>query len=213
MHSLITSYLLQSKQCILPGIGVLQILHTPASTDIATNRILPPFEEIIFKKEDHSKSPGFVKFIADKKNIEQSEAEGLLNDFCNEWKEKIKTGEKLNFENIGTIQTNVDGVIVFEKENTINFFQPISVNDTYHRTELPEPIIDKQTQPELYEEVDEDIVVQRSYWGLWALILLVIGAVMIFYHFKEHGISRASISNQHQYPVDSAGATYTIPNN
>ena len=211
MHSLVTSYLLQSKECILPGIGILQIIHTPASTDASTNRILPPFEGIIFKNVDHSKSPGLVKYIADIKNIEQVDAENLLIDFCKDWQEKINAGEKLKFETVGSIQKNADGVIIFEKVNAVNFLQPISVDQAYHKIELPEPIT-KQPAPEVFEEADEDIVIVRSSWGLWALILLAIGAVMIFYNFKEHGISRSSISNQHQYPVDSAGATYTIPN-
>ena len=210
MHLLITSYLLQNKECTLPGIGILLIIHTPASTDAATNRILPPFEGIFFKKDDHSKSPGLVKYIAAKKNIEEVDAENLLNDFCKEWKEKINAGEKLNFETVGTIQNNAEGIIVFEKENAANFLQPISVVQAYDKKELPEPVIE-QTMPEVFETGDEDVVVERSYWGLWALILLAIGSVIIFYHFKENGLSRSTIGNQHQYPVDSTGATYTIP--
>ncbi len=208
MQSLITSYLLQSKECILPGIGMLQIIHTPASTDAAANRILPPFEGIIFKSEDHSKSPGLVKYIADKKNIKPSEAEYLLNDFCKEWKEKINAGEKLSFETVGSIHKNADGIIVFEKENTLNFLKPISVEDAYHRTEEPVAINEEPIVPEVFEEKEEDIVVERTYWGLWALILVAIGAVMLFYHFKDHKLTGTSIGNQNHYAVDSATATH-----
>lgn len=211
MNSLIRSYLLQSKECILPGIGVLQIIHTPASTDVAANSILPPFEGIIFKNEDHSKSPGLVKYIATKKNIEQSESEGLLDNFCNDWKEKMNEGEKLTFETVGSLQKNIDGVIVFKKENIVNFLQPIPVSITYRRTELPEPVIKEQPVPEVFESADEDVVIERSYWGLWALILLAIGAVMAFYHFKVHGVTGSTMGNQHQYIIDSSTATYTVP--
>ncbi|MEO7292791.1 MAG: hypothetical protein ABIW34_06800 [Ginsengibacter sp.] len=210
MHSLIISYLFQSNECTLPGIGVLEIIHTPASTDAATNRILPPFEEIIFKKDDHSKPTGLVKYIAAKKNIDEADAENLLNDFSKEWQEKINVEEELNFETVGTIQKNTDGVIFFEKENAVNFLQPISVDEAYPKKELPEPIVEQQV-PEVFETGDEDVIVERSYWGLWALILFAIGAVVIFYHFKENGISHSTIGNQNQYPVDSTGATYTIP--
>jgi hypothetical protein len=212
MHSLITSYLLQSKECILPGIGILQIIHTPASTDGSAKRVLPPFEGIIFKKEDHSKSPGLIKYIGDKKNIEQREAEDRLNGFCKEWKEKINAGERLTFETVGSILNNADGIMVFEKENHFNFLQQIAVNDTYLKTEIAEPIVEEPAAPEVFEEVDEDIVVERSYWGFWALILLAIGAVVIFYNFKDHKLSGSTTGNQHQYHIDSATPTYTIPN-
>lgn len=208
MHSLITSYLLQSKECILPGIGRLQIIHTPASTDAATNSILPPFEGIIFKSEDHLKSPGLVKYIANKKHIEESEAENLLNDFCKEWKEKINVGEKLVLEIVGSLQRNADGAIVFEKENTFNFLQPISVEAAYHRTEEPVVLNEEPIVPEIFEEKEEDVVVERTYWGLWALILFAIGAVMMFYHFKDHKPTGTNMGNQNQYVVDSAKETY-----
>ncbi|HEY8690400.1 MAG TPA: HU family DNA-binding protein [Chitinophagaceae bacterium] len=208
MHSLITSYLLQSKECILPGIGMLQIIHTPASTDTTTSRILPPFEGIIFKREDYSKSPGLVKYIADKKHIEQSEAENLLNDFCKEWKEKINAGEKLSFKTVGSIQKNADGEIVFEKENTFNFLRPITIADAYHRTEKQATITEDPIVPEVFEEKEENTIVERSYWGLWALILLAIGAVMLFYHFKDHKLTGTYIGNQNHYAVDSATATH-----
>src|SRR5215210_2367210 len=137
MHSLITSYLLQSKECILPGIGILKIIHTPASTDANSNRILPPFEGIIFKREDHPGSPGLVAYIAGKKHIAVGDAEVQLENFCKEWKEKINAGEKLHFETVGSIQNNADGVITFEKENSINFFQPLPVDNVYHKAEQP----------------------------------------------------------------------------
>ena len=208
MHSLITSYLLQSKECYLPGLGILQIIHTPASTDAATSRILPPFEGIIFKSEGHSKSSGLIKYIAAKKQIELSEAENLLNDFCKEWKEKINGGEKLTFETVGSIQKNADGDIVFEKENIFNFLQPLSVENVYHKSEKPLAIAQVPTVPEVFEEKEEDIIVERTYWGLWALILLAIGAVMLFYHFKDHKITGTTIGNQNHYAVDSATATH-----
>jgi nucleoid DNA-binding protein len=212
MHSLITSYLLQSKECVLPGIGVLQVIHTPASTDVPNNRILPPSEEIIFKKEDHSKSPGLTKAIAYKKDIEESKAENLLDNFCKEWEERINKGEKLTFETVGSIQKNADGVITFERGNIFNYLQPISVNNPYHRTEQPVSIDEAPPMSEVFEEKNNDVVVERSYWGFWALILLAVGSLMLFFHFKDHKLSGSTVGNQKRFAIDSAKATYNVPN-
>ncbi|HUS03139.1 MAG TPA: hypothetical protein VMY77_15480 [Chitinophagaceae bacterium] len=214
MHSLITSYLLQSKECILPGIGILKIIHTPASTDTNDNRILPPFEGIIFKNEDHSGSPGLVKYIAGKKHIAISEAEVQLDNFCQEWTEKINAGEKLHFETVGSIQKNTDGVITFEKENSLNFFQPLPVENVYHKAGQPIPVVEEAVLPEpdivTQDVVTQEVVVERSYWGFWALILLAIGFVLLFYHFKDHKMSGSNIGNQHKYRVESAGTMYQL---
>src|ERR1035437_7606639 len=212
MHSLITSYLLQSRECVLPGIGILQIKNIPAKTDSAKSLLLPPAEEIIFRKEAYSKSPGLVKYIADKKHIEQSEAEDILNNFCSEWKEKINAGGKLNFETVGSIQKNADGIIFFHRENSFIFLQPISVNEPYKRAEEPVSIDEEQDVSEVFEDEEEDVVVEKSYWALWAIILTVLAFAAIFYHFKDHKLSGSTIGNQNHFAIDSATATYHLGN-
>ncbi len=217
MHSLITSYLLQNKECILPGIGVLQIIHTPAGSDHANSRLLPPFEEIIFKKESHTKSEKLVKYIADKKHIQQAEAENLLTNFCDEWNEKINAGGRLEFETVGSIQKDADNVTGFERESCYNFLQPIAVNKVY-KSEASHEQLKKDTETVTARHMasqentfEEDVVIERSYWGFWALILFAIGSVMLFYYFKDHKLSGSSAGNQHIYTIDSATATYTVP--
>lgn len=214
MRSLITSYLLQSKECVLPGIGVLKIIHTPASTDAANNKLLPPFEQVIFKRDSGTASAGLVNYIAAKKNIELPEAENLLNSFCNEWKEKINAGKKLTFETLGSLHKDAEGSIVFERERSYNFLQPVSIESSYQKVEQQqnENHLAVTEQPAIIEEgtYKEEVVVERSYWGLWALILLAIGLVMLFYHFKDHKLTGSSAGNQHKNTVDTATATYRI---
>ena len=213
MQSLITSYLLQSKECILPGIGILKIITTPASTDHENNNLLPPFQTIIFNNATQRNSPGLVKYISNNKHIQQSEAEDILDTFCNEWKEKINAGEKLNFETIGYIFRNTDGAISFQRENSNSYLKPIAIDNTYKREEKPliheeAQTVDEETSIPETNVITEDVVVERSYWGLWALILIAIGSVMLFYHFKDHKLTGASMGNQHHYTVDTAIASY-----
>lgn len=210
MHSLITSYLLQSKQCILPGIGLLKIIHTPASPDDSNTKILPPFDGIIFKKENHSKSPGLVKYISGINNISIKEAEDQLSNFCNEWRRRINAGEKLHFETIGSIHKNGGGVISFEGEPGFNYLQPVPLLN--NRIKIEKAVTgDHVLGFPVAKEVREQIIKERSYWGLWALILLVIGCAMIFYHFFAHELSGSATGNQYRITIDSAAATYTIP--
>ncbi|MBA3674439.1 MAG: hypothetical protein H0W75_05690 [Chitinophagaceae bacterium] len=212
MKSIATSYLLQSKECILPGIGILQIRNVSAKTDITNNQIFPPTSEILFKEDSSLKSPSLVKYIADKKYIGQSEAEDTLILFCNEWKEKMIGGDKMNFETLGSLQKNAENKIIFEGESSFNFLKPITVNKAYEP--IKEPVIIKE-EPVLLKTVDfqkeeENVVLEKSYWGLWALILLAIASVMLFFHFKIHETGSV-IGNQKHFTIDSAAATYSIP--
>lgn len=198
----------------MPGIGILKMVNTPASTDAITNRILPPFETILFKNEDRSAPAGLVYYIARQKNIDQNEAGELLVNFCNEWKDKIDEGGSLNLETVGSIVKNTDGVMIFEKEPSLTFLRPIDVNSIYQKTQpVEEHVVKEFLDPTAIIEVKEQeaIIVEKSYWGIWALILLAIGFVMLFYHYKAQKLTGSSIGNHYRIPMDSSGATYKLP--
>lgn len=211
MHSLITSYLLQSKECVLPGIGSLKIIHTPARTDHKNNLLLPPSDDIIFQPGSQTKSAGLIKYIADKTSTNENDAEDQLISFCNEWKTRINNGNTFHLDTIGFVKKNADGKLVFENEEGINFPEPIPVISTYQKSE---ELV--RSEAEKYEPVTEtaapfeEHIVERSYWGIWALILLAIGFVVLFYHFKDRKLNGSGIGNQHHYIIDSAKSTYTI---
>jgi nucleoid DNA-binding protein len=231
MESLFTSYLLQSKECVLPGIGSFQIKYLPATYVEGANQLLPPSEEIIFKEEILIQSPGIVKYIADKKHIEENEAEALLSNFCNEWNKKIRAGDKLNLLPIGSLHSNEDGEILFKRETGFRFLQPITLKNLYQKTEEPElnreaavlidnepelinkeeVLIGEETEESHGKVMQEDVVIKKSYWGYWAFILFTIGVVVIFLHFKDHNFSSSSTGNTNKFMIDSAGATYQLP--
>ena len=210
MHALITSYLLQSKECILPGIGILQIKNIPATFNSDTNQILPPSEEIIFNNKSRTESPGLVKYIAHKQGIEQDEAEKLFESFCNEWKEKINKGEELNFETIGKLHNNGKGEIIFERESGFTYLKPITIDNPYTKVEESTP---DNTKPVFAEDtiINNSVEAKRSYWAYWAAALFVLGAALIFLQFKDHKFSGLNTGNKSKFVIDSAGATYTRP--
>jgi hypothetical protein len=119
----------------------------------------------------------------------------------------------MNFETLGSLQKNAENKIIFEREVGFNFLQPITVTTAYEP--IREPVIIKE-EPVLLKTVDfkkeeeENIVLEKSYWGLWALILLAIASVMLFFHFKIHETGSV-IGNQKRFTIDSAAPTYSIP--
>lgn len=215
MRSLITSYLLQSKECVLPGIGTLQIHNIPAKVDSVNKQILPPTEEILFKEESNSASHGLIKYIADKKEIELKKAEHLVTNFCNEWKEKINAGEKLNLETVGSIQKNSAGIINFTRESSNEFYKQIPVEEFYQNSlnTKEEKVAKEEIQPEtnlILQNNFDDRVAKKSYWGWWAALLAAVAFGMIFYKLKEEKFQSSSIGNQHNLVIDSASATYKV---
>lgn len=213
MQSLITSYLIQNKKCFLPGIGVLKIIHTPASTDHAANLVLPPFETVVFSKEESNTNTGFTQYVSRRKQIPAAEAEDEITSFCNNWKERINAGESLVLDSIGSLKNN-EGNIFFQREKRFDFFQPVEIGVPYQREEevIREPEVTVARDSVLGKtEAGENYVVEKSYWGLWALILLAIGLMVLFYYYKDRAFTGASSGNQNKIQLDSAKGTYVKP--
>jgi nucleoid DNA-binding protein len=207
MQQLITSYLLQNKECVLPGIGTLSIKNSPASFHAAGKQILPPENEIIFSEMYNSKPGGLINFIAVKKHISINEAENVLNDFSNSWKEKINHGESLALETIGSVKKD-NGKIFLEKESSYQFLKPIAVKEIYHAADK----ISYEEKNIAGEAINEgEIKPKKSYWGIWAAALAVIAFAVIIFYFLNHDHNSSAAANQNKFEVDSAVATYSVP--
>ena len=61
MQELITSFIIQSKECRLKGIGRFQRVTHPAQTDIANKQIMPPSEEKTFTEREERISDELIK--------------------------------------------------------------------------------------------------------------------------------------------------------
>ncbi len=211
MHSIITSYLLQSKECVLPGIGSLKIKYISASADVVNKQILPPKDEIVFSEKENINADGLLKYIAKKKITDVDISENLLKDFCKEWKERINGGEELRLDTVGSLKKNSEGNICFEEDKNFNFLQPIPVEKVY---EKEEPVILAQPAETLAVEdtyQNEPVIIKRSAWGILAIILIAVASAAIFYNFYEHKLTSSFLGNQNHFFIDSADSRYTIP--
>jgi len=209
MHTLITSYLLQTGECILPEIGILKFTQLSAKVDPENNKIIPPSQKFSFKDNSTLKSPALVKYIAEKKNISFDEADEIYNQFCKEWKVKINSGEKLILETVGSIKKNIDGKLLFEKESGKSFLQPIQVDSIYKKDEYSLAV---SAEADLKKNNAISAINKKSYWQIWAAVLIVLASLLILWHFKDQKLSVSSTGNQQPLTIDSAKGTYQIPN-
>jgi nucleoid DNA-binding protein len=213
MHSIITSYLLQAGKCALPGIGFFKLKFKSAEIDIVNKQMLPPVEEVVFSEQALFLSPGFVNYLAVKKNIPAYEAEGLVNTFCREWKERLESGESLYLESIGCLQKNTAGIISFTKQKCPEYFKPVPAEKVFHvNTEHAVLVGDKQTTSTVMNEYyREESPVAKRRWVVGAIILGAIAIVILSYNFYNHKFSRSSIGNRSHFVVKPAGETYFKP--
>jgi nucleoid DNA-binding protein len=212
MLDLITSYLIQAKECNLPGIGSFKIITKPASVDVANKKMFPPADEIIFSERTDKISDDLITYIAHKKNIDSTASKEEIKSWCKSIKEKIASGEEISFNSIGSIQKDADGKVFFTRQQYLTFFEPVIAERVIHKDAEHAMLVgDKETTSSamnllLHEEVET----KNSSWNIIALILLVIALLVIFLHFYNSPPGSVAIGNQNTFPVQQPTATYLL---
>lgn len=211
MQNFITSFLIQTKACCLPGIGKLRITTSPAELDVANKKLFPPTDEIIFTTKTEKVSEELIKYLAKKENVTETEANERLKTWCENAKETLDNGGKIIFETIGSLQKNATGSIFFQNEKPFNFFVPVAAERVIHKNAEHAVLVgDKETTSSVMNQfLNEEEIVRSSKWKMTAIILLAIALIILMLHFYINGFSFSTIGNQTTHLPEAPAATYS----
>ena len=146
MQNLITSYILQTKECRLRDIGRFRINDISAETDIANKQIIPPSIEISFTSGEDKISDGLVKYVADKKKIPIPEALESLKNWCVDAKTQLKNGGEILLQPLGILKKGPSGNLFIQNNSFINFFEPVAAERVIHQNSEHAMLVgDKET--------------------------------------------------------------------
>jgi len=210
MQDLITSFLIQAKECSLPQIGKFSIETLSPELDVANKRFYPSTDKIIFSARPDQHIEELVKYISEKEDESEKEAKEKLKRWCENTKEKLNAGEKITFKSLGTLQKNPSGII-FETENREQFFEPVVAERVIHKNVSHAVLVgDKETTSSVMNQfLNEEEIVTNSSWKVIALILLAIAVIILFVHFYMHSFSFSAIGNENSISSQSPAGTYS----
>ena len=133
MNNVLVSYLLQHKSISIPGLGSMYIERIPAQTDFVNRRILPPDYHFRFDKYFDAPDKDFFTYLAKQQNIADYEAIKWYNEWAYELRSKLREGQNVEWEGIGTLKKDISGEIVFESAGRIPSLQePTPANRVIH---------------------------------------------------------------------------------
>lgn len=212
MQDLITSFIIQSKECKLGNMGNFRVVNTAAEPDIANKKILPLIDEILFSGREEKISDELVKYIGYKKNISLSQALDDLKNWCAESKVRLKNGEEILLEPLGSLKKGASGNIFFHRQRNIDFFEPVLAQRVIHKDSDHAVLVgDRQTTSsamnQYYREVPAEA--KNNTWKILACILLAIALFLLFLHFYKNSFSLSTIGNQHKVIPYNQPNTYT----
>lgn len=211
MQDLINSFIVQSKECKLPGIGKFRLVATPAEPDIANKQILPPVIEFLFTGKEEKISNELINYVAVKKNIPLSEAQARIKEWCNHTSYRLKEGEEIFFTSLGSLKKGATGNIYFHKQKDIPFFVPVPAERVIHKDSVHAMLVgDRETNSSVMNQLlNEERQAPRDYtWKIIAGILLVIALLLLFFYFYQHSFSLSSLGNQGTVSPQAPPPTY-----
>ena len=189
MWNLISSYLIQSGECVLPGIGTFTQVSTPATLDVVNKEMLPPKTEYRFTDRTGQPAEGLIQYIVRRKEIDEQEALKQIKEECGKIKEKILSGEKVRLNSIGYLYKDNSDNISFESEKDILALEPVPALRVVHKETKHAMVVgDKETDTSEMNEFlndEPEIKPKNVFWKIAAIILFLIGAGVFIYHFSN----------------------------
>ena len=114
--------LLRLHDCVIvPDLGGFVTNYRPAEMDLASNSFNPPVKEIIFTGKLSKNDGLLVNFISDTEGVGYLEARQIIAEFVDETWSKLENGEKIVFEQVGSLQFDRNEKLIFEPDVHENF--------------------------------------------------------------------------------------------
>ncbi|MCX6236947.1 MAG: SPOR domain-containing protein [Bacteroidia bacterium] len=114
--------LLRLHDCVIvPELGGFVTNYRPAEMDLANNSFNPPVKEIIFTSKLSKNDGLLVNYISETEGVGYFEARQIISEFVDEIWSKLENGEKIEFQNVGSLQFDRNEKLIFEPEVHENF--------------------------------------------------------------------------------------------
>ena len=187
MWNLITSYIVQSGECVLPGIGTFTLVTTPATLDVVNKEMLPPHTEFRFTDKTGQPTEGLIQYVAFKNELDKIEATAQIKFICGQIKEKIFSGETISFNSIGILHKDESENIVFEQEKEMQALEPVAAIRVVHKEVKHSMIVgDREIDSSEMNEFlngEPEVQPRSAFWKIAAVVLLLIGTGILVFHF------------------------------
>lgn len=199
MIEILNTYLVQHRSLSIPGLGTIYIEKTPAQTDFVNKQILPPSYHYRFDKFFDSPHKDFFHFLAGERQIPEYEAIKDYNEWAQDFRNRIRSEETIQWQGVGTLSQDAAGEISFAPQATItSYLQPVPAERVVRTNSQHAMLVgDKETtNVEMTELLSEETYVEKESWWIYALIIAAVSLVAIFFYFNQNGNNVESTGNQ-----------------
>ncbi|MCE1199541.1 MAG: SPOR domain-containing protein [Marinilabiliales bacterium] len=168
--------LLKTNDCvIIPDLGGFIANYQPSGYDELQDNFSPPAKEIVFSQKLKKNDGLLVNYVGEKEGVGYLEAREIVSEYVSEIQYRLRQGETVVFEQIGSLRFDTQNNLVFEPESGAGFQTESFGMDSFH---FP-PLAGKSsvsTTITAGESTDEPQEKSRSFWKYALLALPVLAA-------------------------------------
>ena len=194
---------------VVPGLGAFVRKPQSAQVNLETNHFSMPSSQIGFEAGLREDNDVIIKYLVNEIGISENEAKRMLFHFVSDCFNSMKSGQKVQLKDVGTLSFSPENEIVFEQDPTANYntdafglgdfvLEPI----VPEKTEVVSQTENEQTTPEnvtpdpVEEETPHEEMEEREIGkGVWAFLIAL---VLIMSGLLYHKVYRPSRVDQEQ---------------
>jgi hypothetical protein len=189
MIGILNSYLIQHKSICIPGLGTIYLEKIPAINDFSNRQLLPPSYKYRFDKYFDAPDKEFFSFLASNQSIAEYEAIKLYNEFAYDLRDRIRKEERFEWPQVGLLMRDATGDIQFKSELIQpNFVRPVPANRVIRQDARHAILVGDQelTTDHMSELLSEEVYVEKESWWIYALIVLAVALVILFFYLYQN---------------------------
>ncbi|MEI9810461.1 MAG: hypothetical protein WDO16_22760 [Bacteroidota bacterium] len=210
MYHDLYEYLILHKQLNVPGIGTFLLERKPSETEFTQKQINPSAFTITLQQNNAVPAKKLFNWLADKFNISYHEAIIKLNGFAYDLKNQVLSGNKVLWNEVGTLSKGISGEIKFEPalkdhcfDRSVSAVRVIREN-AVHTVRVGEQQKTSEEMTEWLNPAQE----QKSYWWTFALIAGIVLVIIMGIYFSQKGWSLSSSANQQKLSPQKSVETH-----
>lgn len=215
------SALLYRYQCVtVPGFGAFLAETVTAQLDSDTHTFYPPKKLLSFNANVKNNDGLLANHIALQEKISYDEAVTLINRNVSSWLAELQNGQPLVLKNLGSLQQNAEGSLVFTPDPPVNY-----LTDAFGLSAYVSPAVKREDYKAVAEALEEKAPVyitperKRStpylkYAAIFALACTISGAAFKMYREDKIAAETLIVQQQAQEEVQQKiqQATFFIDN-
>ena len=140
------SDLLYRYECVIvPNFGGFVTNQISAKVNHFTHTFYAPSKQLTFNSHLQNNDGLLANYIATTNKTSYSKAVDFINESVSEWSLQLKN-EELELENIGSLNLNEEGKLIFEPANTINYLTSSFGLNTYASPAIKRAVYKEQVK-------------------------------------------------------------------